>query len=247
MSRPKKTREWTKTCASVVNQTAKHKHAWVFMEPVDAEKLGLLDYHTVIKEPMDIGTVKANLESGVVDSPEEFEDKMRLIFLNAKTYNNEGSDVHVMACQVQEAFEQKWSKVRDSCIAKYEEEQSMTTSNAAESHSRAPAKAGKDKDRSSTKRLLESVNFNDARPMTYEEKKQLSLDMNQLSSKKLGKIVEIIHYKHPKLLKQNESDPEEIEIDIDQIDDATLRGLQEFVTKALTSSSKKRRRQANGE
>ena len=33
-------------------------YAWPFYKPVDAELLGLHDYHDVIKKPMDLGTVK---------------------------------------------------------------------------------------------------------------------------------------------------------------------------------------------
>mmetsp|Transcript_141 Transcript_141/g.288 ORF Transcript_141/g.288 Transcript_141/m.288 type:complete len:247 (-) Transcript_141:126-866(-) len=246
MSKPRKLAEWTKKSVAIWKATSAHRHAWVFRDPVDAEKLNLHDYHEVIKEPMDLGTVKSKLEAGSYDHPDQWEREMRLIFKNAKRYNPPGTDVHIMAEQVEEVFERKWAEAKQTVLQKYEEEQHMGA--AAEAAPRAAAKTGKDKDRSSTKRLLESVNFSDDRAMSYEEKKQLSMDMNQLSSKKLGKIVEIIHYKHPKLLKQNESDPEEIEIDIDQIDDATLRGLQDFVAKALaSSSSKKKRRTANGE
>jgi hypothetical protein len=35
-----------------------HKHGWVFNEPVDPIKLGIPDYFQIIKEPMDLGTVK---------------------------------------------------------------------------------------------------------------------------------------------------------------------------------------------
>lgn len=33
-------------------------YAWPFLKPVDADALGLHDYHDVIKKPMDLGTVK---------------------------------------------------------------------------------------------------------------------------------------------------------------------------------------------
>jgi hypothetical protein len=36
----------------------KHKFAWPFKRPVDAEKLRLPDYHTIIKQPMDLGTIR---------------------------------------------------------------------------------------------------------------------------------------------------------------------------------------------
>jgi hypothetical protein len=35
--------------------------AWPFLKPVEAEKLGLHDYHDIIKKPMDLGTVKVSI------------------------------------------------------------------------------------------------------------------------------------------------------------------------------------------
>jgi hypothetical protein len=49
---------------------------WVFSEPVDPVKLGIPDYFDVIKHPMDLGTVKAQLSSGEIDTPEKFKDKV---------------------------------------------------------------------------------------------------------------------------------------------------------------------------
>ena len=33
-------------------------YAWPFYQPVDATALGLHDYHTIIKKPMDLGTIR---------------------------------------------------------------------------------------------------------------------------------------------------------------------------------------------
>lgn len=53
--------EQLKYCLSVVKELLSKKHqsyAWPFHKPVDAELLGLSDYHEIIKHPMDLGTVK---------------------------------------------------------------------------------------------------------------------------------------------------------------------------------------------
>lgn len=53
--------EQLKYCLSVVKELLGKKHqsyAWPFHKPVDAETLGLADYHEIIKHPMDLGTVK---------------------------------------------------------------------------------------------------------------------------------------------------------------------------------------------
>ena len=33
-------------------------YAWPFYQPVDATSLGLHDYHTIIKKPMDLGSIR---------------------------------------------------------------------------------------------------------------------------------------------------------------------------------------------
>lgn len=35
-------------------------YAWPFYKPVDADVLGLHDYHDIIKKPMDLGTIKVS-------------------------------------------------------------------------------------------------------------------------------------------------------------------------------------------
>jgi hypothetical protein len=42
----------------VLQDLAKLPNAWIFAAPVDAKALNLPDYHVVITEPMDMGTVK---------------------------------------------------------------------------------------------------------------------------------------------------------------------------------------------
>ncbi|KAH0781369.1 hypothetical protein KY290_000967 [Solanum tuberosum] len=74
----------------------KHKHRWVFDEPVNVEGLGLHDYHAIIKHPMDLGTIKARLSQNLYKSPREFAEDVRLVFRNAMIYNPKGHDVHII-------------------------------------------------------------------------------------------------------------------------------------------------------
>ena len=64
----------------------------------------------------------------------------------------------------------------------------------------------------------------DNRPMTVEEKKELSQEINKLSGENLQQIVNIIEMSQP-LDKQGA----EIEIDLDKIPNETLRRMQDFV------------------
>ena len=74
-------------------------------------------------------------------------------------------------------------------------------------------------------------------PMTYDEKRQLSLDINKLPGDKLGKVVQIIQHREPSL---RDSNPDEIEIDFETLKPSTLRALEAFVTQCLRKRPKKR-------
>ena len=55
----------------------------IFMTPVDWEELEIKDYPEVIKNPMDLGTVKANLKNGNYNSFDAVFADISLIWANA--------------------------------------------------------------------------------------------------------------------------------------------------------------------
>lgn len=46
----------------MIQNLMKIHSAWIFNQPVDAEKLGILDYHDIITHPMDFLTIKEKLK-----------------------------------------------------------------------------------------------------------------------------------------------------------------------------------------
>merc|ERR1711902_88324 len=75
-------------------------------------------------------------------------------------------------------------------------------------------------------------------PMSYDEKRQLSLDINKLPGDKLGKVVQIIQSREPAL---RDSNPDEIEIDFETLKPSTLRALEAFVTQSLRKKPRKKK------
>ncbi|AEE77284.1 Bromodomain [Arabidopsis thaliana x Arabidopsis arenosa] len=101
-----------KQCDTLLRKLWSHPHSWVFQAPVDVVKLNIPDYLTTIKHPMDLGTVKKNLASGVYSSPHEFAADVRLTFTNAMTYNPPGHDVHIMGDILSKLFEARWKTIK---------------------------------------------------------------------------------------------------------------------------------------
>ncbi|KAJ0068150.1 hypothetical protein NL108_017128, partial [Boleophthalmus pectinirostris] len=73
-------------------------------------------------------------------------------------------------------------------------------------------------------------------PMTYDEKRQLSLDINRLPGEKLGRVVHIIQSREPSL---RDSNPDEIEIDFETLKPSTLRELERYVKSCLQKKQRK--------
>lgn len=341
----KKASNELKHCMTLMKELLGRKHtsiAWPFYKPVDVKQLGLHDYFTIIKEPMDLGTAKEKLERGEYANADEFANNVRLTFTNTYRYNPPDHDVVKMAKQVEEIFEDRFAKIpRDtdvdepptptpppvvppptSVAAVYsdsEEESSSEDEHEKEirelqaqiqsvqqklmeveknklkkkkkkrKHAevdispivqqkplpslpkpkapkpkkepklpkkpkvKAAPKTGKVPRRKRTS-SHDRVTFatatsttptpqqpelteEECKPMSYDEKRQLSLDINQLPGDKLGRVVHIIQTREPNLQGQD-TNPEEIEIDFETLKPSTLRELQKYVLDCIREQKK---------
>ena len=80
------------------------KEKW-FLQPVDAEALGLADYHNIVKQPMDLGTIKEKFDAKKYDNHVHVLDHIRLTFRNAILYNPADSYVSTAAVRHLKRFE----------------------------------------------------------------------------------------------------------------------------------------------
>jgi ankyrin repeat protein len=107
---------WQSACKRVLQKLMNHRSAGPFLRPVDPVVLGIPDYFTVIKEPMDLGTVKTRLMGGYYPSAQQFEEAVCLVFSNATTWSlHVGRDlrsVGEMAVYLQEKFNKNFELVR---------------------------------------------------------------------------------------------------------------------------------------
>lgn len=391
--------EQLKYCNSVVKELFAKKHstyAWPFYKAVDVKGLGLHDYYEIIKQPMDLGTVKAKMERREYRTPDEFAGDVRLVFTNCYKYNPADHEVVKMARRLQEVFEAKMARMPDepeptgvsdqmSPDASDSEPTAMRPTSGAPSgatsggavrgdasdsdavnsedsddsaddseaererklqslqeqlrritdqisalaaQSRKSKKKKKNKDRSrgdhrehhrehrgekdhhreggkgaggkdgagglgkgdkgvspskpgrgkrgegrggsagaaaasssstapkqkrarkdpgaqstSGHGAFDSEDEDNAKPMSYDEKRQLSLDINKLPGDKLGKVVHIIQSREPSL---RDSNPDEIEIDFETLKPSTLRELESYVAQCLAKNNAKKPRKPYG-
>ncbi|KAJ8673036.1 hypothetical protein QAD02_004297, partial [Eretmocerus hayati] len=351
--------EVLKSCNEILKELFSKKHssyAWPFYKPVDAEHLGLHDYHDIIKKPMDLGTVKLKMDKREYNTASEFAADVRLIFTNCYKYNPPDHDVVAMAKKLQDVFEMRYAKIPDEpvggmvglkgsdssgstsvseessdsddseeertqkLVALQQELKAMqeqmrklveqsgkkkskkkkpdkpskskslnskdlmvgghsgamkelmkpgggfrnvsdsvgaTLANVTKGKGRGPGKAAaanaankrpKANNRSAGNKkknaanqpppmAFDSEDEDNAKPMSYDEKRQLSLDINKLPGDKLGRVVHIIQSREPSL---RDSNPDEIEIDFETLKPSTLRELESYVASCLRKKPHKK-------
>lgn len=94
----------------VLDRLQKKDTYGVFSEPVDPEELP--DYHEVIQQPMDFGTVRKKLASGVYSNLEQFEKDVYLICSNAMQYNARDTIYFRQARSIQELAKKNFENLR---------------------------------------------------------------------------------------------------------------------------------------
>uniref|UniRef100_A0A8C5U5W8 histone acetyltransferase n=1 Tax=Malurus cyaneus samueli TaxID=2593467 RepID=A0A8C5U5W8_9PASS len=95
-----------------------------FRQPVDPQLLGIPDYFDIVKNPMDLSTIKRKLDTGQYQEPWQYVDDVWLMFNNAWLYNRKTSRVYKFCTKLAEVFEQEIDPVMQSlgycCGRKYE-------------------------------------------------------------------------------------------------------------------------------
>lgn len=117
-SRPKKKKFATELrfCDEVINNLKKPKYAALaapFLHPVDPVALGIPNYFSVIKKPMDLTTIHTNLQKGHYENAKEFEADVRQIFKNCYKYNPANNPVHIMGKNFEAEFDREWARKND--------------------------------------------------------------------------------------------------------------------------------------
>ena len=84
-----------------------HKDAWPFKTPVDSIKLNIPDYHNIVKNPMDLGTIKKRLTNRYYWNAEECKKDFKLMFHNCYMYNKPDYDIVLMCKELEKAYDKK--------------------------------------------------------------------------------------------------------------------------------------------
>lgn len=221
-------------CETLLNRLMNQPQGYMFNTPVDVVKFNIPDYFTVIKHPMDLGTVKSKIASGEYSSPLEFAADIRLTFSNAMTYNPPGHHVHSMAEKLGKYFETRWKAIEKKLSATEPPSVPSKESAGAETQTISGALASKTKKMTSndTKVKLEQLSRQN---MTYEEKSKLSAELEALLGELPDNILNFLKEQSSGAMQTGE---DEIEIDIFAFNQETLYKLQQLLDVYLLERQK---------
>lgn len=232
--------EYMNQCADTLKKLTTHKFGWVFNAPVNPIELNIPDYFNIITKPMDLGTIQSRLDKDFYSTPMEFAEDVRLTFANAMKYNPPSNDVHFMALTLKQLFESKWKSIEqklagEEVYRKLTQDVQLIPTKKQQCNNKNTETKNKPKTyHPNSAPLLNAPSEQKPkverrkRPMSFDEKKKLSQDLEELPADMPEPIITFLR-KHTGLSQSED----EIEVDIDAFDDNTLWELQNLVTNCL--------------
>ncbi|KAL3735989.1 hypothetical protein ACJRO7_025013 [Eucalyptus globulus] len=229
----------------ILRQITQHKNAWPFLQPVDVEALGLHDYHKVIEKPMDLGTIKKQMEATdgtAYKNVREICADMRLVFENAMKYNDKKNEIHVMAKTLLEKFEGLPQ------LRKVMEEEKRLEQEEAEAEAQLDMELAKEAAYARMAREisnelyeadkhlgeLRAIALSKCRKISTEEKKKIAAALDKLPVEDVDKALEIVAQNDPNF----QSKGDLVDLDLDAQSQCTLWRLKFFVKGALEDQGK---------
>jgi len=181
-----------------------------FRSPVEWEAWGLLDYPKIVKEPMDLGTVKKNVESDNYNDLKEFNRHVQLVWKNCMAYNADKSDYFKIASRFEKRYEKEISRIMKK-------------------HGLMPATST---GRSSTGGTVLT------RAPTSDEKASLCRAIYDLNEIQLGQLIEQIDAECESVL--DKTSKSEVIIDVDAITMANFTKLDSFLKELSSKDKTKK-------
>jgi hypothetical protein len=247
-----------KHCELLLKKLMDHQYGWVFNTPVDVVKLNLPDYFTVIKHPMDLGTIKVKLGTRSYTSPLEFASDVRLTFSNALTYNPPNNDVHIMADTLSKFFATRWKSIEKKLPREDSPPLHMKTNTREDVKTARPMPPSKKRKIASPPPQPEIIPspqpevivpaqpevIAPAQPevitpakrvMSIQEKQNIASELESFEGDIPANILDFLR-QHSSNGKESEED--ELEIDIDDLSDDTMFKLRKLLDDSLMEKQK---------
>jgi len=100
-------------CGRILAEIFNDYRSEEFRQPVDWNYLKLFDYPVIIKQPMDLGSIRRKLQNNEYSSIFHFNEDMQLVWNNAQLYNQPGSPIHEVAVVFQNQWQEKFTRLQN--------------------------------------------------------------------------------------------------------------------------------------
>jgi len=246
-------------CRQTLSIVMNHQFAFPFNAPVDVVALNIPDYLEKIKHPMDFSTIQKKFDGGFYKNADHFARDVRLVFKNCKTYNQQDSEIVLMCNTIGSVFEKEFRNVK-AHEAQYVDTEEITNMKSIvedlrSEHAkllselqklvketkkqeggapspRPQAHAGAVSKKKPKKSSI--VKPQKPAPFDLKQVELLSSKINALAPDNIHKMLAVFY---PELV--SEQKQEELEIDLEGMDEDTLRKLDDFVNNCLKQQTEK--------
>jgi transcription initiation factor TFIID subunit 2 len=115
-----------KRCLRILLKINSHPAALLFSRPVDPKLDGCPDYYNIIKNPMDLSTIRKKLESNAYPNKDAFAADIRLMINNCFLFNPPGTPVYNQGMQLEDLFDEQWALWTNSTSGNRPEDVNLT-------------------------------------------------------------------------------------------------------------------------
>jgi hypothetical protein len=144
-----------------------HHYSGYFLEPVDPVALRIPDYPLIVKEPMDIGTVRKKLKNREYKTPAQMLYDVKKIWTNSFLYNHVNTPLHKYTLEIHDYSQALQRELIDNPNEDISGQVLSLTKNKSKDSGDYVIGTNKGGSNSMSKVVLD-------KPMSYEEKRSLT-------------------------------------------------------------------------
>lgn len=219
----------TNECLNLVDEILKYSISAMFANPVDPVRDNCPNYLELIKEPMDLGTVKKRLQSNYYKTVNDWKHDMELIWTNSYTFNKVNTVLGLITKELQDKYTQLSEYINDDVDMTWRTKLYCLNRDLNEILKEAPKIHGYKKKKGYKRDDLWNNSTNDSTevsnsnyPMTHDEIISLADDIKKIQTNSQKMIImNMLKKLEPAMI----LDPDHIDIDLCCLQTSTLHAL----------------------
>lgn len=233
----------TRRCLRVIDELLSMHISAMFAQPVDPERDGIPNYFQIIRNPMDLGTVRKKLEDGSYSSIAQWKEDVELIWENCYKCNGRPHPnviVSLLAKHLQIMFskatehitddpKRDWVEVLDILKAEVDritKKPTVPAPRPVSNKQMATRQHSSEREPKKSSPIPPEPRAPKPKPLTKDEVVELMERVNALSDDdQVQKVIQLIRRHEPQLA----TNSEEIEIEVNKLKQGTLIALRALV------------------